>query len=105
MPTQSPHPHCDGRVQGVSVIFLAGEFTGGAFHCGDFVLRDCDYGLAFDGLQPHHSEEFQGTRFSVVLHSVVPPTPARPHEPSLIQVGFPVRAPRRRRWRHPSGGV
>lgn len=62
--------HRDNGTTGVSLILLAGSFSGGAFLCDNLMLRDTGYVLAFDGNIPHQSAEFSGRRFSVVLHTV-----------------------------------
>jgi hypothetical protein len=60
--------HVDKNNVGPSMIFLLGEFTGGAFRMegstGKFDVSG--EGLFIDGSKPHYSEPFKGTRVSVV---------------------------------------
>ena len=68
-------PHRDSNNAGLSLVLLAGSFTGGAFHCESFKEPWQEQGkmLAFDGRAVHSSDPFSGTRFSVILftHSSV----------------------------------
>ena len=82
-------PHQDVGVDGISLVFLAGAFSGGAFRCESLLLRDSGFLLAFDPRKPHHSEEFAGERFALILHNLAGrPAPAG-SEWGLRALGFP----------------
>ena len=63
-------PHRDTGCQGTSLILLAGDFSRGAFHCGQLLLDAAGQILAFDGRVPHSSDEFGGRRISLVFHTL-----------------------------------
>jgi hypothetical protein len=60
--------HVDKNNVGPSMIFLLGEFTGGAFRVQGSPAKFAasGQGLFIDGSKPHYSEPFTGTRVSVV---------------------------------------
>ena len=60
--------HVDKNNVGPSMIFLLGEFTGGAFRVQGSPIKfaESGQGLFIDGSKPHYSEPFTGTRVSVV---------------------------------------
>ena len=82
--------HVDVEVSGLSLILLAGAFCRGAFRCGDLLLRDAGWLLGFRGTAPHSSDEFSGTRFSIVFHSARPGGYPEQARPSLLELGFPL---------------
>ena len=61
-------PHRDANHEGLSAIFLLGEFTGGNFKVegSPCVLDQPGKGMMIDGTKTHSSARFEGTRFSIV---------------------------------------
>ena len=63
-------PHVDVGCKGLSLILLSGAFSRGAFVSEDGKLETPGEILVFRGERPHSSEEFSGTRFSIIFHTV-----------------------------------
>ena len=57
--------HTDANNVGPSLLFLLGDFTGGAFHIREetLVLSSTGKGVFFTGGLPHSSDEHKGRRY------------------------------------------
>ena len=63
-------PHTDKNNLGLSVIILLGNYSGGSLCVPSRKLRTqpgiSGVGVVIDGCETHHTEPFEGTRYSIV---------------------------------------
>ena len=62
--------HTDSNNHGESIVMLAGDFKGGEFHMQDDSIKVGSSQIGslhtFNGNQPHLSQPFEGTRYSII---------------------------------------
>eukprot|EP00971_Amphidinium_carterae_P246199 4889689-Amphidinium_carterae.1 len=86
--------HTDGNNEGLTDIFVLGEFRGGTLRCDGKEIDAIGKWAVFDGCKSHQVDAYEGVRISVALYRPKGwqklPTSVRE---DLIRHGFPIEEP------------